>query len=142
MPPNTPASPLSGDERLRLLIEVSPGEVIDKLTILAIKEQRLTQPDKLGHVRREAAVLRRAVDPLLAGEPALRPLMEALVDLNGRLWDIEDELRAMERRGDFGAEFVELARQVYLTNDRRAAAKAEINALLGSDIAEQKSYSA
>lgn len=127
---------------MRLLIEVSPGEVIDKLTILAIKEQRLTQPEKLGHVRREAAVLRQAVDPLLASQPALRPLMDALAGLNGRLWDIEDELRLMEQRGDFGAAFVELARQVYLTNDRRAGAKAEINALLGSDIAEQKSHSA
>lgn len=127
---------------MRLLIEVSPGEVIDKLTILAIKEQRLTQPEKLGHVRREAAVLRQAVDPLLASQPALRLLMDALAGLNGRLWDIEDELRLMEQRGDFGAAFVELARQVYLTNDRRAGAKAEINALLGSDIAEQKSHSA
>lgn len=127
---------------MRLLIEVSPGEVMDKLTILAIKEQRLSHPEKLGHVRREAAVLRRAVDPLLETHPPLRPLMEALVGLNGRLWDIEDALRAMEQRGDFGPDFVELARQVYQTNDRRAAAKAEINALLGSDIAEQKSYSA
>lgn len=127
---------------MRLLIEVSPGEVMDKLTILAIKEARLTDAEKLGHVRREAAVLRRAVDPLLEAKPALHPLMEALAGLNERLWDIEDALRAMEKAGDFGPDFVELARQVYLTNDRRAAAKAQINALLGSDIAEQKSYSA
>jgi hypothetical protein len=82
------------------------------------------------------------VDPLLEAKPALHPLMEALAGLNERLWDIEDALRAMEKAGDFGPDFVELARQVYLTNDRRAAAKAQINALLGSDIAEQKSYSA
>ncbi len=127
---------------MRLLIEVSPGEVMDKLTILAIKEQRLAQPEKLGHVRREAAVLRAAVAPLLDAQPALHPLTDALAGINARLWDIEDALRAMERNGDFGPAFVELARQVYLTNDRRAAVKAQINALLGSDIAEQKSYSA
>ncbi len=127
---------------MRLRIEVSPGEAIDKLAILSIKESRLTAADKLSHIRREAAILRRAVEPLLEEAPALRAAMAALVCVNETLWDIEDALRAFEKRGEFGPDFLRLAREVYLTNDRRAAVKAEINALLGSDIAEQKSYAA
>jgi len=127
---------------VRLSIEVSPGEAIDKLTILAIKQSRLTDAAKLAHVEREAATLRQVVDPLLQATPALRQIQASLQAVNEKLWDTEDRLRMLETRGDFGADFVWLARDVYITNDQRAALKAEINALLGSDIAEQKSYAA
>lgn len=125
---------------MRIRIDIAPGEALDKLSILAIKEDRLKHPAQLGHVRREAAALRDALAPLLRAVPALPPLMAALRTVNERLWEVEEALRAHERRGDFGPEFVRLAREVYRTNDRRAALKAEINALLGTDIAEQKSY--
>jgi hypothetical protein len=125
---------------MRLTIEVSPGEAADKLTILRIKQERIRDADKLAHIGREAALLEAALAPVCARFPAILPLMDDLKRLNEALWEVEDALRQHEKRGDFGDAFVRLARSVYLTNDRRAAVKAEINRLLGSDIAEQKSY--
>ena len=125
---------------MRLTIEVSPGEAADKLTILHIKLDRIRDAGKLAHVGREAAVLEAALAPLRARFPAILPLIAELRAVNEALWDVEDALRLHEKRGDFGAEFVRLARSVYETNDRRARIKAEINRILGSDIAEQKSY--
>lgn len=125
---------------MRLCIEVSPGEAIDKLTILSIKEERLTDAGKLSHIRREAELLRGVVAPLLNDKPALRDAMDELAALNRRLWDLENGLRAHERRGEFEHDFLCMARTVCLINDRRAAVKADINTLLGTDIAEQKSY--
>ncbi|MGK7864099.1 DUF6165 family protein [Falsiroseomonas sp. E2-1-a4] len=127
---------------MRLCIEVSPGEAVDKSTILAIKLAKLADAAKLAHVKREAATLHQVVDPLLHATPVLRQIQASLQAVNEKLWDTEDRLRMLEARGDFGADFVRLARDVYITNDQRAALKAEINALLGSDIAEQKSYAA
>jgi hypothetical protein len=130
-------------DSVRLTVEVSPGEAFDKLSILAIKAARLADPQKLGHVRRETETLAASVAPLIAAhQAALAPLLDGLAEVNLRLWDVEDALRLHERRGDFGEEFIRLARAVYHTNDRRAALKLEINTLLGSDIAEQKSYAA
>lgn len=125
---------------MRLSIEVSPGEAADKLTILRIKQDRIRDPAKLAHIGREAEMLDAALAPLRQRFPAILPLIEELRRVNEALWDVEDALRLHEKRGDFGAEFVRLARSVYVTNDRRAAVKAEINRILGSDIAEQKSY--
>jgi hypothetical protein len=125
---------------MRLTIEVSPGEAADKLTILTIKQDRIREPEKLAHIGREAALLDAALAPLRARFPEILPLIEKLRAVNEALWDVEDALRLHEKRSDFGAEFVRLARSVYEMNDRRARLKAEINAILGSDIAEQKSY--
>lgn len=125
---------------MRLTIEASPGEAADKLTILRIKQDRIRDAGKLAHVGREAEMLDAALAPLRASHPAILPLIADLRRVNEALWDVEDSLRLHEARGDFGAEFVRLARSVYETNDRRARIKAEINAILGSDIAEQKSY--
>jgi hypothetical protein len=125
---------------MRLTIEASPGEAADKLTILRIKQDRIRDAAKLAHVGREAEMLDAALAPLRASHPAILPLIADLRRVNEALWDVEDSLRLHEARGDFGAEFVRLARSVYETNDRRARIKAEINAILGSDIAEQKSY--
>ena len=125
---------------MRLTIEVSPGEAADKLTILNIKQDRIRDAEKLAHIGREAAVLDAALAPLRVRFPAILPLIAQLRAVNEALWDVEDALRLHEKRADFGAEFVRLARSVYETNDRRARIKAEINAILGSDIAEQKSY--
>lgn len=127
---------------MRLKIDVSPGEAIDKLTILAIKDERIGDPDKLAHIRREMQALTAALLPLLRRHPVLDRMMADLRQVNERLWALEDDLRQAEKEGRFDAGFVRMARDVYRTNDRRAALNAAINALLGSDIAEQKSYAA
>lgn len=116
---------------------VSVGELLDKLSILRIKAARFTNDEKRANVRRELAELQRVAD---ARELRL-PLLEAELDeVNGALWDVEDELRVLESRQDFGARFVELARAVYFTNDRRAAIKRRLNEHFGSALVEEKQY--
>lgn len=126
---------------MRVRVEISPGELTDKLTILAIKEERIADPAKLENVRREKAVLRDGATAIerIRGHSDLAAALKAV---NEELWAIEDEIREHEARGDFGPRFIELARSVYLTNDRRARIKRQINDLHGSDIPEEKSYGA
>ncbi|MGG5817252.1 hypothetical protein [Falsiroseomonas sp. HW251] len=125
-------------------IPASPGEVLDKLTILDIKLARIGDAAQRENVAREHAALTAAWDAALAGREAaaLAALRNALRGVNETLWDVEDALREHERRADFGTAFVELARSVYRTNDRRAAIKREVNDLLGSALREEKSYAA
>jgi len=120
-------------------IEVSPGDVIDRLTILEIKLERIADPAKQAFVTREYTMLTGALAaaPPLPGIEALRAALKAV---NLALWEVEDALRAHEAQGDFGAGFVELARSVYRHNDRRAGLKQEINALAGSLLDDVKSY--
>ena len=124
----------------RIEVPVSFGELVDKVTILEIKSARMTDAGKLANVRRELDGLMVKLAPLLAGNAALAPLKASLRALNETLWQAEDDIRDCERDKDFGKRFVDLARSVYRTNDRRAAAKREIDALLGSEIVEEKSY--
>ena len=126
----------------RIEVPVSAGELVDKVTILEIKSERIGDAAKLANVRRELAGLSAIIDPLIATNKALAPLKSSLRAVNETLWQIEDDIRACERRKDFGPSFVELARNVYRTNDRRAALKREIDDLLGSEIKEEKSYQA
>lgn len=123
-----------------LQIEVSPGELLDKLTILEIKSERITEAAKLRNVRRELDVLNRARNEHLAESPELGALIDLLKSVNESLWDIEDRIRVCEHGGDFGPRFIELARSVYRVNDERAALKRAINELLNSTIVEEKSY--
>ncbi|HEX3700654.1 MAG TPA: DUF6165 family protein [Phenylobacterium sp.] len=118
---------------------VSWGELIDKLTILELKSERLTEASALANVRRELAALRK-VAGAAADDAGLAALKAALARLNAALWDIENDIRALDAAGDFGPGFVELARAVYRTNDERAAVKRQINLALGSDLVEEKSY--
>jgi hypothetical protein len=123
-----------------LLVPASPGELLDKVTILRIKAARITDPAKLGNVRRELDVLERTwrASPYAAGDVAED--VRALEGVNARLWDIEDEIREKERLRAFDARFIELARAVYVENDERARLKRRINDKLGSAIVEEKSY--
>ena len=121
-------------------IEVAPGELIDKITILEIKAERIADPAKLANVAIELSVLRQAHTDALSGSPELEELTRALRQVNETLWMIEDDIRDCDRGGDFGPRFVDLARSVYRTNDQRAALKKEINILLGSHLVEEKSY--
>jgi tetratricopeptide (TPR) repeat protein len=127
---------------LPVMVAVSPGELIDKITILEIKNERMTDSDKLDHVRAELAALRAARSQALAPSEPLEALTAELRAVNEALWQVEDEIRLCERNGDFGPRFIALARSVYQQNDRRAALKRQINTLLGSDLVEEKAYRA
>lgn len=121
-------------------IEVSPGELIDKITILQIKAERIDDTAKLGNVRLELAVLEHARDQAVPTGPEVARMTAELKAVNEQLWDIEDALRDCEREGAFGARFIELARGVYRTNDRRSELKRALNQALGSRLVEEKSY--
>ena len=122
-------------------VEIAPGELVDKLTILDIKFARLPEGEKRRNVAVELDVLRRAFTGL--GEPeAVAALRGRLRAVNEALWDVEDDIRSCEGRGDFGPAFVALARAVYRMNDERAALKRAINVALGSRLIEEKSYAA
>jgi hypothetical protein len=123
---------------MALLAPISAGELIDKITILRIKSERIAA-DKRGNVRHELDLLESLATRELAGID-LDDLTAELTAINAGLWDIEDGKRDCERRGDFGPAFVALARSVYIENDRRAAVKRRINDAAGSDIVEEKSY--
>jgi Flp pilus assembly protein TadD len=121
---------------------IAPGELIDKITILEIKSARIADPDKLRNVRSELADLAAVRDQTLAASERLDALASDLRAVNEKLWDIEDEIRLLERDADFGARFIEVARSVYHENDQRAAIKRTINALLGWDRQEEKQHPA
>ncbi len=125
---------------LTVTVEIAPGELVDKITILEIKCARIGDPAKLANVEQELAILSAARDRTLPASEALAGLTRELAAANEALWDIEDRIRACEARGDFAAGFVALSREVYRTNDRRAAIKRRIDDLLGSAILEEKSY--
>jgi hypothetical protein len=125
-----------------LLAPVSPGELIDKLTILDIKARRITDPAKLANVRAELGVLTRCWAESPFGKADIEADRAALLAVNERLWVIEDDIRDKERAKAFDARFIELARAVYIQNDDRAAIKKRINVALGSAIVEEKSYAA
>ncbi len=125
---------------VHLSVQTSPGEFLDKLTILEIKSERIADPAKLANVRRELELLRATWAASPAASRDLAALVADLKRVNEELWEIEDRIRLKEAGQAFDAEFVELARSVYRTNDRRAALKREINLSLGSELVEEKSY--
>jgi hypothetical protein len=121
-------------------IEVSWGELIDRITILEIKEQRLTSPGAVDNVRRELAALARVFEDLKPVPAELDALKRDLKAINDALWDIENRTRAKEAAKVFDQEFIELTRSVYLNNDKRAGIKRRINELLKSGLVEEKQY--
>jgi len=120
-------------------IPVSVGELFDKITILRIKAERLSDAGQVANVRRELGEL-EAVAAAVPGSPELDGLVGRLQAINDALWDVEDGKRAHEREGRFDADFIALARRVYKENDQRAAIKREINQLTGSTLVEEKSH--
>jgi hypothetical protein len=125
-----------------IAVEVSPGELIDKITILEIKLERIKDSGKLANVRAEWETLTAARDGAVKPSAELDRLAIALKRVNELLWEIENDIRDCERAEDFGEKFVALARRVYQNNDRRAQLKRQINELLGSRLIEEKSYAA
>ena len=123
-----------------LLAPVSPGELLDKITILRIKAARIGDAAKLANVRHELEVLQRTWDEAIGQVAAIAADEQELEAVNARLWDIEDWIRDEEAAQRFGGRFIELARSVYIENDERARIKKRINLALGSAIVEEKSY--
>jgi hypothetical protein len=124
----------------RIEVPISVGELVDKVTILEIKSEKIEDAGKRANIRRELEALTAVLRPLLAATPAIAPLKAELRTINETLWRIEDDIRDCERKRDFGAAFVALARAVYQTNDARAATKRKIDDLTGSELVEEKSY--
>lgn len=118
-------------------IEVSNGEIIDKLTIIEIKLKSINDESKLFNLRKEYELLSEVAKNILSNE---HELYKALFVINSQLWNIEDSIRDLERRKDFGEKFIETARSVYVCNDKRSEIKKQINKLTGSNLVEEKSY--
>jgi hypothetical protein len=121
------------------MVALSWGELIDKITILEIKQQRLSSAEAIANVQRELAALNKLVADSAAPE-ALTALQRALKAVNENLWEIENQIRAKEAQGSFDRQFIELARSVYINNDERAKLKRDINKLLKSEMIEEKQY--
>ena len=121
-------------------VPISPGELLDKITILRIKSARMRDAAKLVNVRHELQLLEQTWRAVLPAGTDLRSEEQSLEAVNARLWDVEDLLRDQEAEKRFDAKFIELARAVYVTNDERAAIKKRINVKLGSALVEEKSY--
>ena len=123
-----------------ILIPISPGELLDKITILQIKAERITDPAKVANVNTELEMLSKVWDASVESDDSITALSAELKSINETLWEIEDDIRDEERNRRFGERFVELARAVYVTNDKRADAKKRVNQHLNSTIVEEKSY--
>jgi hypothetical protein len=118
-------------------IEVSNGEIIDKLTIIQIKLERIKDEEKLKNLHKEFEILKKASSSIIDMDDAL---YRSLYDVNCELWETEDRIRELERNKDFGKEFIETARAVYIKNDRRSVIKRQINIKTSSGLIEEKSY--
>lgn len=121
-------------------VPVSPGEVLDKITILEIKSERMSDPDKVANVRVELRLLQETWKENIRDDETIAALHAELKEINEALWEIEDDIRDKERAKEFDERFIELARAVYFTNDRRSEVKKKLNLHLGSQIVEEKSY--
>jgi len=118
-------------------IEVSNGELVDKLSILEIKLNKIQDSEKLKNIRKEYSLLEKAASLIIKRDD---PLYRQLLDINQKLWEIEDRIRELEKKKNFGKDFIETARMVYVNNDLRAKIKQEINLKTNSDLFEEKSY--
>ena len=124
----------------KILVEVSVGELLDKLSILEIKKEKIKDNDKLKFIDDEYKILKSEFDKNVKSDDRLDKLFDALKEINSRLWVIEDDKRLCEKNSDFGEKFVKLSRDVHLLNDDRAKLKLEINNYTGSKIREIKEY--
>jgi len=124
----------------KILAEISAGELIDKITILEIKKVKISDTEKLESVEKELSALNITFKQFIPNNSKIKQLIDQLKSINLKLWDIENAKRVAEKNMDFNKEFIELARNVYKTNDQRSKIKLEINNILGSNIKEVKSH--
>ena len=124
----------------KILVEISVGELLDKISILKIKKEKIKDPEKLKFIDDEYKVLKNQLDNNINSDKKLDELFESLKKINSKLWIIEDEKRMCEKKSDFGEEFIKLSRDIHFLNDERAKIKLEINTHTGSKIKEIKEY--
>ena len=124
----------------KILVEVSVGELLDKISILEIKKEKIKDLEKLKYINDEYKILKSEFDKNVKSGEQLTKLFEVLKEINSRLWVIEDDKRLCEKNSDFGEKFIKLSRDVHLLNDNRAKLKLEINNYTGSKIKEIKEY--
>ena len=124
----------------KIIVEVSIGELLDKITILEIKQEKIKDPEKLKFISNEHSILKDQLNNNIKTDDKLNKLFQSLKDINSKLWVIEDDKRQCEKDKDFGEKFVKLSRDVHFLNDDRAKIKLEINNLTGSAIKEIKEY--
>ena len=123
-----------------LLVPISPSELLDKITILKIKSERIDDPKKVVNIRHELELLSKIWFDSVKEDEVIANFHQQLKTINEKLWEIEDDIRDEDRQNRFGERFIELARAVYITNDKRAQIKKDVNLYLGSEIVEEKSY--
>ena len=124
----------------KIIVEVSIGELLDKITILEIKLEKIKSPEKLKFISNEHSILKKELESNVLADDKLDDLFLSLKKINAKLWTIEDEKRQCEKEKDFGEKFIKLSRDVHFLNDDRAKIKLEINNLTGSKIKEIKEY--
>ena len=124
----------------KILVEISVGELLDKISILEIKKEKIKDPEKLKFINDEHSILKEQLDKNVTSDDELSSLYESLKKINGRLWVIEDDKRLCEKNSDFSENFIKLSRDVHFLNDDRAKIKLEINNHTGSKIKEIKEY--
>lgn len=126
---------------MKIKIEISVGELLDKLSILVIKKEKINNPEKIKEIERELKFLEsHALTIRSRNKLEYDTFLKKLININSKLWDIEDEIRILEKNSSFSDEFVSLARSVYFTNDERFSCKSDINIFYGSEINEVKEY--
>jgi hypothetical protein len=124
----------------KIIVEVSIGELFDKISILEIKQEKIKDPEKLRFISNEHSILKKQLDDNVKSDDKINDLFQSLKDINARLWVIEDDKRQCEKVKDFGEKFIKLSRDVHFLNDDRAKIKLEINNYTGSTIKEIKEY--
>jgi len=124
----------------KILVEVSVGELLDKISILEIKQEKIKDPEKLKFINDEHSILKDQLDNNVKSDEKLNTLFKSLKDINAKLWEIEDDKRLCEKNSDFTENFIKLSRDVHFLNDNRAKIKLEINTHTGSKIKEIKEY--
>ena len=124
----------------KILSEISAGELLDKISILEIKLEKIKDKNSLNEINKEYKILKNAQNSNIETTDKIEKLFKEIKEINTNLWDIEDRLRICEKNKDFGKNFTELARKVYLNNDKRSKIKLQINKILGSNIREIKQY--
>jgi len=128
------------NESKKILSEISAGELLDKMSILEIKLDKIKDQNKLKEVKKEYDLLKKVEKSNIKTDQEIERFFTEIKKINLSLWDVEDKIRICEKRKDFGENFIKLARNVYINNDKRAKIKSEINKLLGSNIREIKEY--
>ena len=124
----------------KIIVEVSIGELLDKISILEIKQEKIKDPEKLRFISNEHSILKKQLDDNVKSDDKIKDLFQSLKDINAKLWVIEDDKRQCEKVKDFGEKFIKLSRDVHFLNDDRAKIKLEINNHTGSFIKEIKEY--